>query len=401
MAKTYFRSSVSRGIKSGAKGIDREFKHDKGVGVIRGYAVISKGVLREDIRYWENDDKTLDQVVKYSNEISSGLKTRFGHPNMSSQALGTFLGRSKNFRRDGDIVRADLFIDETAYKTPTGDLASYVLDLAESDPDSFGASIVFDKELEYRLEKNGTPQKDKQGKELPALVRVKKMFGADIVDEPAATSGMFGNFFNESVELSAKATEFLDKLLCSPDAVERVISFFSRYAENRVDIEQGDRSDLSNKQQKREGGMEMKDITVAMLKSERPDLFAAFRKDLTVDMLKAEHSDLVTALRQEGVTEERARCGKIVETSHAEFSGMGMEKLIESAVNEGKSVDAALASMRKKRLDDLAAAANPAPGASGDNQSAPKTHLERAREYAHVNKCSLQEALSITAEARK
>jgi hypothetical protein len=233
----FFRSSIAQGIETGSKGVDRGKKHDKGKGVIYGYAVITKGKLNEqDIRKWEMDDISLNQIVDLGNKTEIGIKSRFGHPNMSGEALGTFLGRAKNFRRDGDAVRADLYFDETAYKTPSGDLAAYVLDLAENDPDSFGTSIVFSADMEYRIEKDGARKKDAKGKELPALVRFKTLLGSDVVDDPAATSGMFGKFFNESVELSAKATEFLDRLLCNPDAVERVMSFLGRYRENRVDI---------------------------------------------------------------------------------------------------------------------------------------------------------------------
>ncbi len=230
----FVRSSISKGI---AGKVDREFKHDKGIGAVFGYAVISKMKLseNEDIRNWEMDDKSLDQVVELGNSLDIGLKSRFGHPNMSSNALGTFLGRVKNFKSDNDIVRADLFFDQSSYSTPNGDLASYVLDLAENDPDAFGSSLVFSHELEYRLNQDGTCQKDEHGKDLPALVRFKSLRGSDIVDEPAANKGLF-SFYNESVELSAKATQFFDNLLEQPDAVDRIISFLNRYSENQKEV---------------------------------------------------------------------------------------------------------------------------------------------------------------------
>ena len=229
-----FRAAVTQGIEKGKDGIARDEKHSKGIGVIRGFAVIRKGLV-SDSRGWEIDDMTLDQVVKLGNKASIGLKSRFGHPNMSNTALGTFLGRSKNFRKDGDIARADLYFDKTAYDTPDGDLASYVLDLAESDPSAFGTSIVFDYDLENRINKDGTPKKDPKTKaDLPPLFRIKKLFAVDTVDSPAATDGMLSNsFFSESVKLSAEATRVLDKLIGSPDAVERIMSFLEKYKDNQ------------------------------------------------------------------------------------------------------------------------------------------------------------------------
>ena len=162
-----FRSDVARGIKDGKKGVDKE------KGVISSFAVVSKGEAKGHCI--EIDDIALEQIVELGNKAKNGVKSRFGHPNMSNTALGTFLGRVKNLWKDKDVVRGDIHFDKTAYKTPNGDLASYVMDLAENDPDAFGASIVFDGELEERLNEDGTKKKDKKtGKPLLPLVRFKK-----------------------------------------------------------------------------------------------------------------------------------------------------------------------------------------------------------------------------------
>jgi hypothetical protein len=383
MPKTEFlRSNIAQGIEAGAKGVDPGLKHEKGKGVIFGYAVITKGKLNEqDVRRWEMDDVSLNQIVDLGNKSTTGVKSRFGHPNMSGEALGTFLGRAKNFRKDGEAVRADLYFDETAYKTPNGDLATYVLDLAVNDPDSFGTSIVFSAEFETRLEKDGTPKKDEKGNKLPDLVRFKKLYGSDVVDDPAATNGMFGKFFNESVELSAKATEFLDKLLCNPEAVERVMGFLERYQENRVEIDQVEKGKGREALTKEDEMVEIKDLTVDQLRKERPDL--------------------VTGLHQDATKEERSRALAIVKNAHSEFAAMGMETIVEESLENGKTIDASLAAMRKKRLDDLSAKGNKAPGADGDVPVVKKTHLERAKDYAKEHKCSIVEALRATAEPRQ
>lgn len=382
MAKEYFRSEIARGIREGEEGVNRSLKHEKGKGAILGYAVLAKGRLNVgDIRDWEMDDTSLEQIIQLGNKAKMGIKSRFGHPNMSSEALGTFLGRAKNFRRDGDLVRADLYFDETAYKTPNGDLATYVMDLAENDPAAFGSSIVFDCELEYRLKKDGTKEKDNEDKELPALVRFKKLFANDVVDDPAATPGMFGTFFNSSVELSAKATEFLNKLLSNPDALEKIISFLERYRVNRVDIDKEEKTE--SKTEKEEVKM---DETL---------------KDLTQDQLAQLRPDIVSSLENEAIKNERIRVLTIVRAGNIEFAGKGVEALVEESIEKGFTVDASLASMRKKCLDDITAKANKPPGADIDTTKIKESHLDRAKAYAKEHNCSIREALSKTAETRK
>lgn len=225
--RTLFRSGVSRGIL----GVHKKNE------IIQGFSVISIGeALGHGV---DIDETTLNQVIEHGNKAEVGLKSRFGHPNMSSEALGTFLGRSKNFRLsdEGDRVLADLHISKTAHNTPSGDLAAYVVSLAEDDPRSFGASIVFDMKLEEQLDDNGEQKLGDDGKPLRPLARVEKLFAADVVDEPAANEkGFFGHkFFGADVKLSAEATAFLNKFLEMPDSVEKAMKFLSRYAVNSYD----------------------------------------------------------------------------------------------------------------------------------------------------------------------
>lgn len=368
---TQRRLETAFGIKEGKSGIDRAYEDDKYKGVIRGFAVMTQGQVK-DMRGWEIDETTLSQIVEAGNKSQLGLKSRFGHPNMSSTALGTFTGRAKNFRKDGDIARADLFISKTAYETPDGDIASYVLDLAEKDPDAFGTSVVLGEfDLEY-----ADKEKDKDGKDLPPKLRVSSLMAVDVVDDPAANEGMFNKHFNSSVELSAKATEFMNKLLDNPDALEYVISFLERYRVNRVDINQNN------------AGLNTKEVQMEV-------------KDLTVDELKKERPDMVSALQNEAVKDERVRCSTIIKTANKEFAGMGMDSIIEESIDNGKTVDASLAAMRGKRLEDLKQNANKAPGADQEEALKKKSHLETAREYQKEHKCSLQDALSKTAEPRE
>ncbi len=349
---TYFRSNVTKGIKTGKSGIDRENK------IIYGFAVISKGEAKgHDI---EIDEVTLNQVVEHGNKASIGIKSRFGHPNMSSEALGTFLGRVKNFYKDGDIVRGDLHLDTTSFKTPNGDLGTYVLDLAENDPDAFGSSIVFQCKKEYRVNPDGTRMKDVNGKELMPLSRIEKLFATDIVDDPAANEG----FFSESVKPSAEITAFLDKLLTRPDAVEKIVSFLNRYT-------------MNSNEEKESNSMELKDLKIEQLKAERPDL---------IDQLSTE---IKPAAVSDGVTQERKRITEILsDKSCQEFIQYGLRHKIDECLKTGKSKDETLFALKNEHYERLKALSVKTPGpsnAANEESSKNLTAEEKAKKDWNSN----------------
>ncbi len=354
--KNTFRADVARGIRDGKGGIDKE------TGIIYGFSVLTKGEARG--HGLEIDETTLDQAVELGAKFSIGLKSRFGHPNMSNSAVGTFLGRAKNFRKESNVVRADLYFDKTAYNTPNGDLAGYVLDLAESDPNAFGSSIVFDGEPEYRLNADGTRKKDPAtGKDLLPLARLTKLWAVDVVDDPAANNGMFGAFFSETVKPSAEITVFLDKFLSNPEAVEKTIAFLERYSLTKEEVTK----------------MEL--------------------KDLTLEMLKKERSDLAASLSGEGLNQEKERIISLLDTAKA-FPGT--EALVSEAVKNGETSAVLLEKLKTQRLEDLKKK-SPASAGPGDDpaKTQGKTHLERAKEYQKQFGGTMTEALRQTAEKRK
>jgi len=350
----YFRADIARG------GDVRVNRKDE---VIAGFAVVTKGVTHDE--RGEFDDVALDSVVEFGNQSKGGIKSRFGHPNMSSTALGTFLGRTKNFRRDGDVVRADLHIDRTAHETPDGDLAGYVMNLAESDPGAFGSSMVIHWEEEFR------EKKQVEGEELPPLIRVKKLMSVDVVDDPAANDGLFGSqFFSDGVKPSAEITAFLDKFLNQPEAVEKVIAFLERYG--------------FNKDTKRKDKSMFEELTLEKLKAERSDLYNSVHA-LGVD---------------EGTKNERERGVAILKKSKA-FKDMN--DLALEAVESGLTIDGATIKFQEKQLEGLQKASVPPVGPDLDEDPAkkPVTHLEKATAYKQEHGCSMTEALLKTADKRK
>lgn len=184
------RAAVSEPVK-----ISRT-EGDYGAGMLSGVSLIASGeALGHDM--WI-DAVTLEQVAEYANKGNNGIKSRFTHPSMSADGMGRHLGRLKNVRVEDDKVIGDLHFAQSAHATPEGDLAEYVMKLAEEDPAAAGLSIVFehDQEAERKYVESFTddsfesPDPNNE-KNLPH-VRLEKLRAADIVDEPAANpDGLF------------------------------------------------------------------------------------------------------------------------------------------------------------------------------------------------------------------
>lgn len=214
VAPARFRAYGPKGLK--ASGVDREKR------VVNGYAVITRGeALGHGV--WIDSDM-LDQVVEQGNAAPKGVKSRFTHPGLCSDGLGKYLGRARNFRRDGDVVRADLHFSPVTAKSPEFDKdpAEYIMDLAEKDPEAFATSIVYypDRGAEDRFTADNTdehgdfisPDED-NARNLPHS-RCASLEASDLVDEPAANPG---GFFSRGEEAAVNAEKFLSWILGESD----------------------------------------------------------------------------------------------------------------------------------------------------------------------------------------
>ena len=180
-----------------------------GAGLISGFAVITRGeALGHGM--WA-DEVFIGQV---SEALSKGsVKSRYTHPDMSSDGLAKSLGRAHFQTSDEkDVARGDLHFYKSSRKAPDGDLGGHVLSLAEEDPKAFGASVVFyhdhEAEDEFRNENlESFTYRDRLGndyteyrfkspdplntKNLPHC-RLESLKGCDIVGDPAANpDGLF------------------------------------------------------------------------------------------------------------------------------------------------------------------------------------------------------------------
>lgn len=219
---------------------------DRKNNVIRGYVVAQEGAFKSEGR-GEFDPHSLREIVRLMKAAPNGLKSRFGHPTLSDDGLAKFLGRSRNPRlgtatvrtEDGSrktvqAVRADLHLDPTSFHTPAGNLGRYVLDRAESDPDSFSTSLVLRSDKEYRLEKNGKPKRDTNGNELPPLWRPTALHASDVVDTGDAVDGFLSADGMAGLPdgVVRRATALLDRQFAGqePEVIRaRCLAWLGRY----------------------------------------------------------------------------------------------------------------------------------------------------------------------------
>lgn len=257
----FHRGSLAKGLAAGELPRVERDGGNQGAGLIRGFSLISRGEALGH-RFWI-DQTMVGQVHNATLEAGDkGLKVRFTHPSLSADGLGTYLGRAIRRTKAEDEAYtdqafADLHFSKTAHSAPDGDLASYVMDLAENEPDQFGASIVFlhngKAEEEFALAHGAFWDEDpyygpflnfaKFQSPDPLNVnnyphcRLADLHGADVVDEPAANpGGLFHRKASAAHEANALAAfalglkgaerPTLTSLNMDPD---RVQSFVSRF----------------------------------------------------------------------------------------------------------------------------------------------------------------------------
>ncbi len=188
-----------RAMSRGASSVDRADGHYGG-GVIRGVSVITQGeALGHEL--WI-DGRMVQQVSDAINDKELGVKSRFTHPSMSGDGLGKHVGRimDAELSADGRQALASQHFSVSAHRTPDGDLAGYLMDLADEDPEAYGLSIVFSLD-EGEMQRFAAANTDDRGEFAspdPLNVnnyphaRLSELRAVDAVDEPAANpSGLF------------------------------------------------------------------------------------------------------------------------------------------------------------------------------------------------------------------
>ena len=173
------------------------------------------------------DHTTLQQFVDKANEAKNGLKSRFTHPGLSADGMGKLLGRMRNFRIEGDKAIGDLYLSESAAKSPHGDLRAYIESLAVEDPESFGLSVVVDGYGVWVLDDGTEEESDyrpDRARDKFRTLRIVEAYAVDAVDEPAANrDGLFSAFRGTTSELAAAVYKTLDSYAGVTNEIERFI----------------------------------------------------------------------------------------------------------------------------------------------------------------------------------
>lgn len=242
---TYLRAAkTSHGIGR----IDRTGGYHK-AGVIRDVAVITEGeALGHD--FWI-DSEFNEQVAEAINMRNQGIKSRFTHPGLSGDGLGRHLGRIMDARVEGGKVIADQHFAESAHNTPDGDLATYLMELADEDPEAYGLSIVFQHD-EAATEAFTAAHTGGNGFVSPSTgnianfphARLAELRAADAVDEPAANpDGLFHReqtIAEDATAIAAYAlnqTETTPVVACLGIDADRVKRFVADYlSTNNLEI---------------------------------------------------------------------------------------------------------------------------------------------------------------------
>ena len=159
-------------------------------GIIHEVSLLESGREASGHGFWV-DMKMVRQAVKQGKASGElGLKARMDHPSACFSSMGSQLGRIKNFKAKGYMAVADLHIGEFAKHSPSGDIRKWLLSVAEHDPSQVGFSISF----MMSEPEDFTAGEDDNDEDLEFILphaRIDTLYGADVVDEGAATSSLF------------------------------------------------------------------------------------------------------------------------------------------------------------------------------------------------------------------
>jgi hypothetical protein len=210
-------------------GVDRDNR------VINGYTVAELGQFKDDRGQFNPD--SLKKIIELYRDKPAGLKSRFTHPNMSSDGLATIVGRSKDAWLDGPRVRANLHLSDHAFGPEGNYYGDKILSMAEEDPDLFGSSLVLKVDRLEVLDDKKRPKTDDKGNPVPPIWMPTALLASDIVGDGAAVHGSFLSTDEELPDHAVRlASQALDQLFAGAEreVVEsRGMAFLQRYLNAR------------------------------------------------------------------------------------------------------------------------------------------------------------------------
>lgn len=237
MSKHHFKSNVAFS--------EKKLRVDRKRGIVRGVCIVNHGKNKNGTYF--NDD-FLKDLTTHGNAQKQGVKCRFGHPNMCSTSLGSYIGRYKNFRLSNKKVFADLYLDPISKKTQVEgrgiSMYDYIIEMAETSPDAFGNSIHINSEL----------FDEKVGDVYFNSHKLESFIASDLVDDPAATDGLFSN----TNDLGILVTEFLDNNPTIFEVIQKdpsiMTDFFDRYTNYLTQFKKNEKMSFLNKLKRKFSG---------------------------------------------------------------------------------------------------------------------------------------------------
>ena len=371
------KARLRASFASGATVEPRLERIDKEAEILYGVQITLEGEAKGHGVYL--DRAFCEAVAEAGNAMGdAGVKVRFGHPAMCSDALGTYLGRAKNFRvvevtrkESGEKaagVLADVYIAKESHSAPSGDLGAWIMEAAENSPDTFGQSIVFTYADLKSTNAEGAPilrsefdsdsAFDKARGENKVFAVLGKLLGTDFTDSPAATDGVFSsdNLAAEAEEMLAEHPEILGAITGKP---EKVVEFLDRMGL------------LEILETKRVAGLQAaKDKEIAELRAK----FEDFERRFICALADAEAKAKENADAHSVQMAELASANDKLSAQMAEF-GSANEKLKSDIAEKTAALDAA-----KAEVEQLTSKVGETEKALAESQAALKVEIERYRD---------------------
>ena len=207
---------------------------DRAARRINGVAVMTVGEAKG--HGFRLSEVSLANALDLGTKATKGIKSRLSHQNACNDTTGKHLGRAITFRQEGDKLLADLQLATASTKSPHGNLADYVMTLAEEDPEAFGLSMVVELLTEVELDEKKQPKRDAAGEPLLPFAIITALKAVDVVGDPAANpGGMFSEGDDSDFGFAKDASALLDSLEAgSPEALlSRAEVFLRSYMTHR------------------------------------------------------------------------------------------------------------------------------------------------------------------------
>lgn len=298
-------------------------KVDREAGVIRGISVMSRGDALGK-KTWI-DSTFINQLAQFGKEAGDrGIEAHLTHEHLQTgEGVTSLLGRMTNFSvvGDGEKVKADLSFVKSAFSSPQGNLAKFVMDVAEDAHDLAGMSIIAipdqDAMFGFIKDNGGVSFKspDSDNKDNFPHFRAMSLKSVDLTNSPSSNpSGLFSS--KDSLSREKEAVIFYETEVQEMDTTQQDAALEEEAVE-KPPVE------------------------------EDPAKFSA----TTSNEIAITQSDVAKAVA-EGIQGDRERAFSIRERAEA----LGQDVMGEKFVEDGTPLNIALGFMNEQAFKELKAA---------------------------------------------